>query len=165
MCDGLDYYCRDCRQLMANHRYHSTDRAKNLEAVKIWQLNNKDKVNANSQTYRDANKQKRKEITKKWRDKNKPLTCFLANQRRCNKIKATPAWSEEEEIKALYLTCPSTHEIHHVVPLQSDPMVCGLHCIDNLIVITKEAHKLLHKDKTRLVETYILPHKFLITSQ
>lgn len=165
MGDGLDYYCKHCRQLMASHRYHTTDRDKNLEAVKIWQANNKDKVNANSQTYRDNNRQKRKEITKKWRDNNKPLSCFLANQRRCRKIKATPGWYEESEIKTMYLACPSTHEVHHIVPLQSDPYVCGLHCKDNLIVLTKEAHKRLHKDKVRLAETYMLPHKFLITSQ
>jgi hypothetical protein len=70
----------------------------------------------------------------------------LENERsvRRNRAKkeATPAWVNMEEVLALYFYAQALsrhhgqpYHVHHIVPLQSED-VCGLHCEDNLTVIT-----------------------------
>lgn len=154
--DGYDTQCKYCRRAYAilnypKHREHA------IEYVSRWQQENKKNVNINSQKYRDIHKDKRAVTTKKWRDKNKQLTCYLANKRRAQKLNATPSWCETELIKELYNKCPDGYHVHHIVPLQDDSNVCGLHCIANLTILSEEDHKLLHQDKKRLTESYVTP--------
>lgn len=144
MPDGLHYWCISCCKRWRKSQY-STNPSYKRNAKKRasdWQKENVELVNATSQRYRDRNKEKRKEITKRWRDKNKVLTCFLANKRRAQKLKAMPRWFEKQEVKALYekaarLTVETgvPHHVDHIVPLQSE-VVCRLHCLANLQILT-----------------------------
>lgn len=52
-------------------------------------------------------------------------------KRRALKLRATPAWANEEKIKKIYAECPKGHHVDHIVPLQGRK-VCGLHVEDNL---------------------------------
>lgn len=154
--DGLDYFCKSCRS--AYHKKMYGDNAEKVKnRVSKWQANNKDRVNETSKRYREQNAEKRRASTKQWRDKNKALTCALTNQRRANKCQATPGWSEEEQIRQLYESCESGYHVHHIVPLQEDDTVCGLHCISNLVILSESAHKHIHSSIEVLRESYVKP--------
>lgn len=154
--DGLDYFCKSCRSAYHKRMYaDNTEKVKNR--VSNWQLSNKDRVNDTSKRYREQNVERRKVSTKQWRDKNKALTCALANQRRANKYQATPNWSEEDQIRQLYKSCECGYQVHHIVPLQEDDTVCGLHCISNLVILSEEAHKHIHSSIDVLREYYDKP--------
>lgn len=64
--------------------------------------------------------------------------------RRAVKINAMPMWYEHEKCKEMYTESialtKSTgiqHHVDHIVPLRNK-LVCGLHCIDNLQILTAE---------------------------
>lgn len=92
--------------------YGKVDTQRNKERAKLWRLTNPGKVNA--------------QIAK----------------RRADTIKATPGWAEYDKIVTLYEEAKQLtkstgidHEVDHRVPLNS-PLVCGLHCMDNLQILT-----------------------------
>jgi len=65
-------------------------------------------------------------------------------KRRKKVIKATPQWFEEKEIQNIYIESAKItketgiiHHVDHIVPLIHD-LVCGLHCKDNLQIITAD---------------------------
>jgi len=165
--DGLYSNCKKCtRKQQAAYRdahqkeiklnekeYYINNKEKIKTKVSLWQKENKNKVNETSKRYRSNNKEKRKEVTKRWRDKNKELSCHLANKRRTNKIKATPEWFEDIEVLKLYESSTKGKQVHHIVPLQENDQVCGLHCKDNLVVLTEAQHKTIHSDSLLLEQS------------
>lgn len=154
MVDGLHYWCKMCCSRYYNEKIYPSRKQRSKETVRLWQANNKDKVNETSRKYRARNKEKRRETTKRWRDKNKPTTRHLANQRRANKVQATPKWADGNRIREIYETCPPNHHVHHIVPLRERNDVCGLHCEDNLIILSASEHKAIHADQTALEESW-----------
>ncbi len=80
----------------------------------------------------EANKEKAKESSRRWRAKNKDLICYYASNRRAKILKATPPWSDKEVIKSFYKEANYLNEsVDHIIPL-SHPLVCGLHVEYNL---------------------------------
>lgn len=160
--DGLDYYCADCRRAADRARY-----ARRKEEIKQrvgdWQKANAGKVNINSAAYRKRNAQKYKQANKAWRNNNPGLVAHLTNKRRAQQSLSTPMWVEEDLIKQLYVECPAGHHVHHIVPLQEDPLVCGLHCYANLVVVPLDKHNQLHASLSALRATYSLPRRSIIT--
>lgn len=59
---------------------------------------------------------------------------------------ATPRWANKKAIRELYREAArrsqygTRHTVDHIVPLRQ-PWVCGLHCEDNLQVITEAANR------------------------
>ncbi len=53
------------------------------------------------------------------------------NARRAAKLQRTPAWSDLEAIKQIYLDRPEDHHVDHIIPLQGE-LVSGLHVPENL---------------------------------
>ena len=95
--------------------------------MKAWEKRNPDKVAAKS---------------KKYREKHPEVFAAHSAKRRATKQKATPQWSETTNIRVMYLDAKIqsdntglTYEVDHIIPLQSN-LVCGLHCLDNLRVIS-----------------------------
>lgn len=115
---------------------------------------------------REEKIQKQKEYTRRryaevvaygrsWREQNKNrikrymkeragLYAFHAACRRARVKQATPAWAELEHIKTLYEQAASLtvavgveHAVDHIIPITND-LVCGLHCVANLQIITRE---------------------------
>ena len=109
---------------------------------KAWYLKNKEKHLANCKTYAQTNPDKIAINNKKWKDKNTGKVNATTAKRRATKLQQTPSWSETEEIKELYSWAAHLQKVtgiqmhvDHVIPLQGKH-VSGLHCVDNLKVIT-----------------------------
>lgn len=64
---------------------------------------------------------------------------WFGAQKRAKKFKATPPWADLERIKEIYRNRPEGHHVDHIVPLNS-PLVCGLHCEDNLQYLPARAN-------------------------
>jgi 5-methylcytosine-specific restriction endonuclease McrA len=68
-------------------------------------------------------------------------------KRRASKLKATPPWSDLEEIKLAYAICSRVtketkipHEVDHIIPLKGE-FVCGLHVPYNLQLLTEKENR------------------------
>ncbi len=82
--------------------------------------------------------------TRQYMSDNLALYAFHAAKRRAALQRATPAWAEFEAIKLLYKeAATSGMDVDHIVPL-THPLVCGLHCIANLQLLTPEANRAKH---------------------
>lgn len=83
---------------------------------------------------------------KEWDEYMRPerkaaLVRHHAAKRRIAKIDRTPAWADQEAIKAFYAEATrltretgEMHHVDHIVPLQGE-FVCGLHVENNLQVL------------------------------
>lgn len=62
-------------------------------------------------------------------------------RRRYDRTKqATPGWFEKEEVKALYSLAKDINmQVDHIIPL-FHPRVCGLHCRDNLQLLSRRSN-------------------------
>jgi hypothetical protein len=82
------------------------------------------------------NPEKKKLLNKLWSQKNKPRILATVRARQCQKLKATPPWSNLEEIRSIYvLAAKQGMHVDHVIPLRH-PLVCGLHVPANLQLMT-----------------------------
>lgn len=101
--------------------------------------------------YYFANKDKKREYDKKRRPiyyrKKRADMLAKTNGRRGRMRAATPAWANEFFIAEIYrlsalrsILTGSQWEVDHVVPIVS-PLVCGLHCENNLQVIPEMENK------------------------
>ena len=64
-----------------------------------------------------------------------------ASARKASKLKATPSWADQDQIKRIYVACAkiseqtgTKHHVDHIIPLQGEN-VCGLHVENNLAII------------------------------
>ncbi len=78
-----------------------------------------------------------------WAQMNAPSVNARIANRRAAKIRATPAWANQQKIAEIYAEARRLtkatgirHEVDHIYPLQSDK-VCGLHWEANLQIITE----------------------------
>lgn len=83
-------------------------------------------------------------MAKQWKLDNPDRVAATVNKRRVAKKQATPSWYNHNEVIAIYAECQRItqetgieHEVDHIIPLTNE-LVCGLHCTDNLQIITKE---------------------------
>jgi len=54
---------------------------------------------------------------------------------------ATPSWAEIDDIAGMYVKARATGmEVDHIVPILS-PLVCGLHCMANLRIVSERENK------------------------
>ena len=88
----------------------------------------------------------------KWLDPKRDTSTLTPGGRRTYNYwsqiqKATPKWFEAAKIAALYRKANERGlHVDHIVPLKS-PIVCGLHCFDNMQLLSKEQN--LHKSNHR----------------
>lgn len=148
--------CRSCLQAKAAPTY-----AQKRAYIKQWQRDNREKVKAwfrNNREYlvewkrewyvrKPEMKARAKQRTDAYYRKNPHL--FRANgaRREAAQLQATPAWADRAAIARIYsealrLTRATgvPHEVDHIVPLRSK-VVCGLHCEENLQILTKAANR------------------------
>ncbi|MCK5604285.1 hypothetical protein KAR91_20520 [Candidatus Pacearchaeota archaeon] len=128
---------------------------------------NPEKISASGKRYRKNNPEKVKKMRIDWKAANpdyhknyrsihkKEIAARIAKytrehrgsnsakeaKRRATKLKATPVWSEIEEIKKMYSLAALFGEmfgvkqhVDHIIPLQGK-LVCGLHCLSNLQIL------------------------------
>lgn len=125
--DNLKIYCRSCSNAKK----------------KAWSIKNKEKVQAYDKEWQASNKHKKNANYKKWQQTNKEEVNTYNSYRRALKYNATPAWANQEKIKAFYTVAKFftdlsggyvQHHVDHIVPLRGKN-VCGLHVENNLQVL------------------------------
>lgn len=111
-------------------------------ATRKWRSENKEQATLTHKNYYNTNKEQKLEYNKQWRKENNDKVMFYNAERRATILNATVKWADYDKIKQLYehaknLTDNTGEQYHvdHIIPLTSD-VVCGLHCEDNLQVIT-----------------------------
>ena len=145
----------------AKREYYTENREEVLERQKQYRINNietvkeaekikyekyRDKIKTRVSKYNKENPDINRKAAKKYRDATPELQAAKAAKYRFSKKKAYPKWSESEfekfAIKEIYALAQQRteitgvpHAVDHIVPLKSD-LVCGLHCVANLRVIT-----------------------------
>jgi len=92
--------------------------------------------------YYKENRERQLEWQKEYYQRNRHRVDAWGATRRARKQKATPAWQAQEikRIQILYATAQATGmHVDHIVPLNNE-LVCGLHCLDNLQLLTPQAN-------------------------
>ena len=154
--DGLQPLCRVCY-----HEYLDEWTQQNPDYHKEWYAENREEKLQYRKDYSKKNPNKIREANIRWRlanpDRCKELSIIGSKRarlsgraalydakRRAAYLRAIPKWYglEKEAILAIYAECKQIslmsgvkHAVDHIVPLQS-PIVCGLHAIANLRIIT-----------------------------
>lgn len=134
--DGRFAYCRLCNS--ARRKYGAPPKTEEQKekaraAGRAWHKANREKVAA----------RKRNAVNKHRERINRYQRVHQANKR-AKKLRAMPAWADEEHIKRFYseaeimtVLTGIKHEVDHIVPLNGIG-VCGLHVPANLRVVTRE---------------------------
>jgi len=120
---------------------------KHKEYIKKWHTDNRESVLANSQRYRSSH----------------PETASMAaTKRRAYKLDAIPRWTKDDDIVTVYklreemILATSAagyridYQVDHYYPL-INPTVCGLHCVDNLQIISADENR---KKSNKLPEVF-----------
>lgn len=117
------------QRLAANKRYYTENRDKRLQQERERYARKSEHIKRSAQTYRIANREKVYE----WN-----------GTRRAQLRNSVPLWADRKEIAEVYRKEKSAsystgvkHHVDHIIPLSGD-LVCGLHVIENLQVITAE---------------------------
>ena len=168
--DGLGTECRVCANAHSR-KYHKenpeahlarckNNYVENKEEYKTrarkWEIENAAKKQSLKAAYREANREKIKEFSKRdwlrygeqrkarkkqYRAENPGYNNVHTQNRRARTFQAMPAWADVEEIKAIYVMSAVItrltgikHHVDHFYPLKSD-IVCGLHNEYNLRII------------------------------
>lgn len=137
-----------CGNCVSCHSYEKY-REKKIERSKRYAKKNKDKINAYHRKYNAVNKDKIKKWNEGSYEKYRSYYISKSAAGRATKRRAAVFQSERELIQNLYDQCRRiseetgvTHHIDHIIPLVH-PLVCGLHVLSNLRIITAEEN--LHK--------------------
>ena len=144
--DGIRYRDRNKSDLKLKKAQYYRDNKERI-SVKASEnyLLNSDKIKARSSLNYLANREDILAKTSLYQKDNRGRYNAISARYAAAKIQATPSWSESYAITGLYeissaisATGQKMH-VDHIVPLQSK-LVCGLHCLANLRIITAEAN-------------------------
>ena len=99
----------------------------------------------NKHVYKERYQRKREELITyqvNWNKENRDKRRAIEAKRRAIKIQATPMWVDYNKIREVYKEAKRLEEltgiqfhVDHIVPLKHKE-VCGLHCEDNLQILT-----------------------------
>lgn len=116
------------RQAEKRKRAYAENRERELEGMRRWKAENPGKI-------------------REWTERNFARINAYSRDRYLARLRATPAWANDEAIEAFYqearrLTRETgiPHEVDHIYPLRAE-WCCGLHVENNLQVITSAENK------------------------
>lgn len=142
----VDGVCMTCANERQKVKYHDNPKAAK-DRKQRWDELNPNYHKEHSIQYYHSNKREKLKYSKKWRQENRSAVRSHVANRRAAKQNATVIWAEQDQIKQLYDDCVMLQEVtgiefqvDHIVPLVHK-LVCGLHCIDNLQIITKSENQ------------------------
>lgn len=97
-----------------------------------------------SKEWYEQHPEARPEIHRRYRINNSGVVLARLAKRRVQKKQAIPPWFEKAEVEALYQQCKvksiqegKIYHVDHIIPINNID-VCGLHCLDNLQILTAE---------------------------
>lgn len=140
------------RQQQAAYRERHREKIRARHAQ--WVEDNKEANKEHKASYYQRNKEEINSYAKEYAKNNPDWKASRCAHRRAAKLKATPAWANQRYIKLFYTLAKIEARrtgrkvaVDHIVPLNS-PVVCGLHCEDNLQLLfaednSKKSNKLL----------------------
>lgn len=124
-------------------KYYHENREQHCKSGLKWREQNREKAIKASKKYYYENIEHCREVRKEYSKNNRGRLNALSAKRYAQKIQATPEWADYEKILKIYQECQKLTEnteivynVDHIVPLLSEN-VCGLHCEDNLQILTK----------------------------
>lgn len=141
--DGHSAWCKVCmKAYKAQWRKDSADTVKSQK--RRWCDSNSDKVKAHRDKHYAANVENCRAKVREWHKLNPEKASALSTKRRAVKLRAIPAWADLRAIELIYEEAQFCTEffgieyhVDHIIPLRH-PLVCGLHCEQNLQVVTAE---------------------------
>lgn len=138
------------KSLKTNKDYYAKNRTINIARAAKWAQENKEKRREITKRYSDANPEKRYAAGVKHRTENPGYYRAHFKMRQTRKKLALSAWADLDVIEALYVECSRIsketgikHHVDHYYPLKSD-VVCGLHNEFNLRIIPAYENLLKH---------------------
>ncbi len=141
--DGYHPYCKTCRKKQ-RQRHAETYKDQIAEKKRKYYQDNKDTINKRTLAYYHNNrehileKRAKRRTTPEW----KALNNVQNGARQARTKQATPKWANQEKIQSIYLEARTLEQqdgikrnVDHIIPLTNN-LVCGLHCHDNLQILT-----------------------------
>lgn len=127
-------------QAIYRKQLYEANREEKIRKQRESALRNYDTTLAYGKKWRNQNKER----IKQYRIENAGAYAFYTACRRRRVKRSTPPWAELDRVKLLYeqsatLTTNTgiKYAVDHFIPI-TNKIVCGLHCIANLRVITRE---------------------------
>lgn len=143
--DGLRTACKLCtKKHKAEYRKRNKQRISEADAA--YREKNRSAVNSAVARWRKKNPEKARQSTKNWATANPWKVTAYSVARFKYVAVATPRWADRQaidsayELAAILSRSGVKFEVDHIVPLQSN-IVCGLHCEENLRVITRRENR------------------------
>ena len=135
--DGLQDACKSCKKIIGKN----VDKIKKRLHSYEWKKSNPERSKEISLAWYNRNKEQQRERMRVWKKQNRGI-CDALGDKRLRRVKQqTPKWANTFFIQEIYsiaklrtkVTGIKWH-VDHIVPLKN-PLVCGLHCENNLRVI------------------------------
>ena len=138
--DGYRTTCKDCKKLVdtayAEKNVEILAKKRKERYLKRYEIERQQQAE-----YCRLNPEKIKVHRERYKRTNKGTVNATTRKRQAQKINATPAWADLEQIKRIYTLCAKVsertgvlHHVDHIIPLKGKD-VCGLHTEKNLRVI------------------------------
>lgn len=110
----------------------------------------KEERRAASKAWRDTHKEQNRKTIDAWHEKNPGAKMEMNRRRKLKQKQATPSWADTAAMRLIYneaadLSKRSGRKLHvdHIIPINS-PYVCGLHCPQNLQVVSAAKNMAKH---------------------
>jgi len=132
-------------------RYTSNKELMKTQSLAAYQKNRNARLQQ-MKIYRELHKERINAQSRKWFSKNKGLMNAHNAKRRAAKLNATVSWAKAGLIERYYKiaqflskTMNEQYHVDHMIPLQGS-RVCGLHCENNLQIITAKNNLSKHNN-------------------
>lgn len=148
-------FCKDCRCVAARKGKAQTlcepcVKKKNLDRATTWYKSNKGKKAAYDKERRESNRQLYRDASNRFSKNNPAKKKADVIARRFKVKQQTPVWANFGYMNLFYKFAKIEAErigkavhVDHIIPLRGK-LVCGLHCEDNMQLLTATANLKKH---------------------